>query len=115
MSAYIPRLTQLISILNNPLQPVVNEEVVELAQRLFKYYAKSTVNIISRLYTEVELGLPSELENLYNALPDSFTLAEAEACCIKINLKKDRFKVSLRRQDFGKLFKRVDKGIYQKH
>jgi len=115
MSAYLPRLTQLISILNNPMQPIVNESIVELGHKLFKFYAKSTVNIISRLYTEVELGLPSELENLYNALPDSFTLAEAEACCIKINLKKDRFKVSLRRQDFGKLFKRVDKGIYQKH
>ncbi len=114
MSAYIPRLTQLISILNNPLQPVVNEEVVELAQRLFKYYANSTVNIISKIFIEADTGLPSHLEVLFNALPDTFTFKQAEEICKKVNLPEQKFKNSLRRKDFGKLFKKIAHGEYQK-
>ena len=114
MSAYLPRLTQLIAIVNNPLQPIVNEAIVNLGYKLFKYYASSTVGIINRLFSEVDTGLPIELENLFNALPDVFTTKDAEDCCLKVNLKKDRFKVALRRKDFKSLFQKLEHGKYQK-
>jgi hypothetical protein len=114
MSAYIPRLTQLIAIINQPLQPIVNEQVVELGQQLFKFYANSTVSIISKIFVEADTGLPNVLETLYNALPDIFTYKQAEEICVKLNLSDQKFKVSLRRKDFGKLFKKIKHGEYQK-
>lgn len=114
MSAYIPRLTQLIAIINQPLQPIVNEDVVELGQRLFSFYAKSTVSIISKIFVEADTGLPASLENLFNALPDIFTKKQAEEICIKLNLPERKFETSLRRKDFGKLFKKIQHGEYQK-
>jgi len=114
MSTYIPRLTQLIAIIQNPLQPLVDVTVVELGQKLFNFYANSTISILSRLHSEVDNGLPSELENLYSALPEVFTLKQAEETCIKINLKPSKFRASLRRKDFQKLFKKIAHGEYQK-
>lgn len=114
MSNYVPRLTQLIAIMRNPLQPVVTAEIVELGQRLYRYYCNSTISIINKLYGEAETGLPEQLNNLYNALPDTFTIAMAEDCCTKVNLKPRKFKDALRRKDFGKLFKKIEYGKYQK-
>lgn len=114
MSTYIPRLTLLIAIMQQPLQPVVNEEIVESGQMLFKFYANSTVNIISKIFTEVDTGLPNALEVLYNALPETFTLKQAEEVCLKVNLLGNKFKSSLRRKDFGRLFKKIGHGEYQK-
>lgn len=114
MSTYIPRLTQLIAIMQQPLQPIVNEEVVELGQRLFKFYASSTVNIISKIFVEADTGLPNTLETLFNALPDIFTKKQAEEVCNKLNMGPRKFETSLRRKDFGKLFKKINHGEYQK-
>lgn len=114
MSSYIPRLTQLIAIIKQPLQPIINEEVVELGQRLFKFYSNSTVSIISKIFMEADTGLPNELELLYNALPDSFTNKQAEETCIKLNLIDKKFRIALRRKDFGKLFRKVKHGEYTK-
>jgi hypothetical protein len=114
MSTYIPRLTQLIAIINQPLQPIVTEEVVELGQRLFKFYSNSTISIISKIFMEADTGLPNELELLYNALPDTFTNKQAEETCIKLNLPSRKYQIALRRKDFGKLFRKVKHGEYQK-
>ena len=114
MSSYIPRLTQLIAIINQPLQPVVTENVVELGQRLFRFYSNSTVSIISKIFMEADTGLPNELELLYNALPDTFTNKQAEETCIKLNLIDKKFRIALRRKDFGKLFRKVKHGEYTK-
>jgi hypothetical protein len=114
MSSYIPRLTQLIAIINQPLHPVVTEEVVELGQRLFKFYSNSTVSIISKIFMEADTGLPNELELLYNALPDTFTNKQAEETCIKLNLPSRKYNIALRRKDFGKLFRKIKHGEYTK-
>ena len=114
MSSYIPRLTQLIAIIKQPLQPIIYEEVVELGQRLFRFYSNSTVSIISKIFMEADTGLPNELELLYNALPDSFTNKQAEETCIKLNLIDKKFRIALRRKDFGKLFRKVKHGEYTK-
>jgi hypothetical protein len=114
MSSYIPRLTQLIAIINQPLQPIVTEEVVELGQRLFRFYSNSTISIISKIFMEADTGLPNELELLYNALPDTFTNKQAEETCIKLNLPSRKYQIALRRKDFGKLFRKVKHGEYQK-
>jgi len=74
MSAYMPRLTQIIAIMNNPLEPVITANTVEMADKLLKFYANSTVDIISRIFNEADTGLPNELDTLYNSLPDTLTL-----------------------------------------
>jgi hypothetical protein len=114
MSAYLPRLTQVIAILNNPKDPVIDLQTVELGWKLYRYYAENTVRIISSLYNEVETGLPPDLEMLWERLPNEFTYKEAEDLCKRIGLNEKRFRRSLRRKDFGKLFKKQEHGKYLK-
>ena len=114
MSAYLPRLIQLVSILNNPIKPEICANSVELGWKLYRFYAQSTVNIIKSLHTEVETGLPNDLENLYSALPEEFTFKESEVICKKINLPENRFRTALRRKDFKGLFTKIEHGKYKK-
>jgi len=114
MSAYMPRLTQIIAIMNCPLEPVITASTVEMANKLLKFYANSTVDIISRIFNEADTGLPNELDTLYNSLPDTFTTKQAEDVCVKLNLKQRKFHTSLRRKDFSKLFRKIKHGEYQK-
>lgn len=114
MSAYFPRLTQILAILHNHKKPVVTPALVHAGHTLYRYFADSTIRIISELQGEIENGLPKELELLYQTLPDLFTSAEAKDTCIKLNLAARRFETSVRRKDFGKLFKKLQQGQYQK-
>lgn len=114
MSAYLPRLTQVIAILANPTNPRIDIETVEAGWRLYRYYAENTVRIISSLHKTVETGIPEELDNLYNVLPQEFTLSESETFCKKVNLNPKKFRSSLRRKDFAALFERVEHGKYRK-
>lgn len=114
MSAYLPRLTQLIAIINNPKQPIVDVNTVELCYQLYRYHAQSTVKILRSLHKTVETGLPLELDNLYSALPEEFSYKDAKEICAKINLPDDKFKSSIRRKDFSKLFVKTQHGKYKK-
>ena len=114
MSAYLPRLTQIIAIINNPYKPIIDENTIELGWRLYRYHAQSTVNILKNLHKTVETGLPTELDNLYNALPNEFTSKEAIEVCKKINLSDQKFKSSLRQKIFGSMFVKIDHGKYKK-
>jgi hypothetical protein len=114
MSAYFPRLTQIIAIINNPINPIIDENTIELGWQLYRYHAQSTVNILKNLHKTVETGLPLELDNLYNSLPFEFTYSEAEQVCKKINLPDKKFRTALRRKDFKILFTKTDHGKYKK-
>ena len=114
MSAYFPRLTQIIAIINNPINPIIDESTIELGWQLYRYHAQSTVNILKNLHKTVETGLPLELDNLYNSLPFEFTYADAEQVCKKINLPDKKFRTALRRKDFKALFVKQEHGKYKK-
>lgn len=114
MSAYFPRLCQILAIIQDYTGPVITDSVVRDAWTLYRYYAESTIKIISSLCGEIETGLPADLELLYQTLPDEFTRAEAAAVCIRLNLKERRFETSIRRNDFRKLFIKMDHGKYRK-
>lgn len=114
MSAYFPRLCQILAIMHEPSAPVISEEIVHNGWVLYRYYAESTIKIISNLAGQIETGLPTDLELLYQTLPERFTSAEASDICVRLNLAPRRFEVSVRRQDFKKLFVRVDHGTYRK-
>lgn len=114
MSAYLPRLIQVIAIINNPTNPLIDDNIIELGWKLYRYYAESTVKIIKSLHKSVEVGLPIDLDNLYSALPNEFNYKEAESVCKKINLPDRKFRSSLRRKDFKVLFTKIDHGRYKK-
>lgn len=114
MSAYFPRLIQILSIIHNYQSPTITEQIVHWGWELYRYFADSTIRIISSLHTELETGLPKDLELLYQALPDEFTRAEAVSTCERVNLQPRRFDVSIRRKDFGKLFQKTGQGKYRK-
>lgn len=114
MSAYFPRLIQILAIINNYHSPVITDEIVHNGWILYRYYAESTIRIIAGLHGEIETGLPKDLELLYQSLPDEFTRQEAAEVCTRINMKERRFDVSIRRKDFGALFKKTGYGKYSK-
>ncbi len=114
MSTYFPRLVQILSILNDPHSPQVTRKIVEDAHTLYKYFAKSTINIISKLSAEIDTGLPASLELLYQALPETFGRKDAIEVCKMLNLSETKFDMSMRRKDFKALFRKVEYGVYQK-
>jgi len=114
MSAYFPRLVQLLSIIHNPKKPVITKKIVEDAHILYKYFAKSTINIIAKLSEEVETGLPAALELLYQSLPETFKRSDAVEVCKRLNLPPQKFETSMRRKDFKALFRKLEYAVYQK-
>lgn len=114
MSAYFPRLVQILSIINDHTGPKITSDVVHNGWTLYRYYAESTINIIASLNGEIETGLPVDLELLYQTLPEEFTSEEAMAICKRLNLKERRFQISIRRKDFAPLFRKIGHGKYQK-
>lgn len=114
MSAYFPRLCQILAILHDHTGPKITEEIVHNGWILYRYYAESTIKIIGSLNGEIETGLPGDLELLYQSLPDEFTRALAAETCLRLNLRERRFDNSIRRKDFGKLFRKSGHGSYCK-
>lgn len=114
MSTYLPRLIQILAIMHNPDTPVICHQIVNFGYELYKYYAGETIRIIGRLHDEFATGLPAELELLYQSLPDTFTRKEAREICIRLNFRDRKFDDSLRRKDFGKMFKKDQRGTYVK-
>lgn len=114
MSAYFPRLVQLLAIMHNPREPVITSKIVNDAHLLYKYFAKSTINIISKLSEEIDTGLPNHLELLYQGLPDTFSKKDAIEVCKRLNLPERKFEVSVRRKDFKLLFSKIEHGVYRK-
>ena len=114
LSAYLPRLCQVLSIMFRPDMPFINEDIVTMAFRLYRYFQQSSIQSITRLQTQADTGLPLELENLYRFLPDEFTAKEAAEICIKLGLNQRRFEISIRHKDFGSLFRKMGRGMYHK-
>jgi len=114
MSAYLPRLMQVLAILYNPSEPVITDTIVNYGWDLYTYYSQSTLKIISSLYNEIETGLPKDLELLYQGLPERFNRKEAVETCIRLNLSERRFESAIRGKQFSALFFRPEYGIYAK-
>jgi hypothetical protein len=114
MSAYYFRFCHIIAIMQNPMVPLITTKVAHQAWQLYRWYAESTMHILGSIYEENESGLPTDLRLLVDNLPAKFTTKEAEAICVRLNIKPVRFKNAMRRQDFAKNFKRVSHGVYEK-
>jgi len=114
MSAYLPRLIQVLAIMHNPVAPIIDEEIVKHGWDLYRFYSASTVKCICDLYGEIETGLPKELDLLYQGLPETFDAKTAAETCIRLNLKERRFETAYRRKDFAALFVKREHGIYTK-
>lgn len=114
MSAYFPRLVQILAIINDPKMPVITKKVVDDAHTLYKYFAKSTLGIISKISEEIDTGLPSDLELIYQGLPETFARKDAVEVCKRLNLSESKFETSMRRKDFKALFRKIEYGVYQK-
>lgn len=114
MSTYFPRLVQILAIMHDAICPVITVKIVEDAYILYKYFAKSTMGIIAKISQEVDTGLPSVLELLYQALPETFKRSDAVEVCKRLNLPDQKFETCMRRKDFSALFRKVEYGVYQK-
>ena len=114
MSAYMPRLMQVVAIMHNPGEPVITDKIVQYGWDLYSYYSQSTLKIISSLYNEIETGLPKDLELLYQALPDKFNRKEASEVCIRLNMPGRKFDNAIRGKQFSLLFYRPEYGVYAK-
>jgi hypothetical protein len=114
MSAYFPRLVQILAIINDPKMPVITKKVIDDAHCLYKYFAKSTMGIIAKISEEIDTGLPSELELIYQGLPEIFKRSDAVEVCKRLNLSDQKFETAMRRKDFKALFRKIEYGVYQK-
>lgn len=114
MSAYFPRFCQILAIIHDSHYPKITADIVEKAYQLYRYYAESTVKIISKITVQVETGLPPELELLYKSLPDNFNRKDAVSKCVQLGLTENKFESAMRRKDFKALFAKTGNGTYSK-
>jgi hypothetical protein len=114
LSAYLPRLAQVLAIMNNPQNPYIDAQVMHDAFKLYRYFQASSMDAIMGMKTEIDTGLPAELQNLYDLLPEHFTSMEAKDICTRLGLNPRRFEVSIRNKDFERLFKKTGRGTYAK-
>jgi hypothetical protein len=70
--------------------------------------------MISKLFDTAETGLPTELNNLFIALPDEFSKKDAVETCKRINLPARKFDSAMRNKDFAMLFNKLGHGKYTK-
>jgi hypothetical protein len=115
MSTYFPRLVQILAIIHNPATPVITEQTIHDAYDLYRYYSKTTVDIVSGLTAEATTGLPEALELIYQALPNGvFNLEQAKDACKKINVSERKFQSSMRIKEFNVQFRKLSHGTYEK-
>jgi len=114
MSAYFPRLVQVLAIIQDPGMPVITKKIVDDAHTLYKYFAKSTMKIIGNLTAEIDTGLPATLDLIYQGLPETFSRKDAVEVCKRLNLSDQKFETAMRRKDFKALFRKIEYGVYQK-
>lgn len=115
LSAYLPRLCQVLAILYRPDMPFVDEVIVDKAFELYRYFQLSSVNAITKIKTEADSGLPVDLDNLLQMLPDEFTRAEARNTCLRLGLNERRFDLAVAgHKAFKELFRKSGHGKYIK-
>lgn len=114
MSAYFPRLVQLLAVLHNFTTPLITPKIVQYGYELYKYFAAETSAVISGLNNEIETGLPNEYDLLFQTLPEKFTAKEAKEVCVRLGYKERKFEMLIKRKDFKTLFRKCEHGIYTK-
>ena len=114
MSAYFPRLCQILAIMDNLINPVITVKIVNDAHRLYRYYANNATRILMNLSNEILTGLSPDLQKLYNILPDEFTAKQAKEICKMNNLADRKFEVSLKNKSFNDLFNKIARGKFVK-
>jgi hypothetical protein len=114
MSAYFPRLCQILAIMHDYQHPEITPGIVDKAHTLYRYFALNTVNIIKSLYSELDTGLSHEIKLLYDSLPATFKAKEAAEICVKINLNKRKFEYFKETKKFKELFNQDNYGVYSK-
>lgn len=114
MTAYFPRLCQIIAILHNPETPQITAEIVQYAYDVYRYYANSTIKIISQLNGEIETGLTGDYKLLYETLPEQFTSKDAATICEKLHLNKRKFEYWTAKKDFKRYFSKLKQGEFFK-
>jgi uncharacterized protein (UPF0210 family) len=114
MSAYLPRLCQVLAIMYDIVNPVIDEKTVHNAYRLYRYYAENTIRIIGGLINEINTGLSKESQKLYDLLPDEFTSKQAKEICKMNNLPERKFEINMKKKDFASMFKQEGRGKFSK-
>lgn len=114
MSAYLPRLCQVLAIMYDIVNPVIDEKTVHNAYRLYRYYAENTIRIIGGLINEINTGLNKESQKLYDLLPDEFTSKQAKEICKMNNLPERKFEITMKKKDFASMFKQEGRGKFSK-
>ncbi|MFZ9455702.1 MAG: DUF3987 domain-containing protein, partial [Bacteroidia bacterium] len=114
MSAYFPRLCQILAIIHDMVAPVITPEIVQKGWTLYRYYAENTIRIIGNITSEINLGLPKEDQEFYDLLPNEFTNKQAKELCKLHGLPLRKFEICMKKESFAKQFDQVKRGTYAK-
>jgi hypothetical protein len=114
MSAYFPRLCQILAIIHDMVAPVITPEIVQKGWTLYRYYAENTIRIIGNITSEINLGLPKEDQEFYDLLPNEFTNKQAKELCKLHGLPLRKFEICMKKESFAKQFDQIKRGTYAK-
>jgi len=115
MSTYLERFMCLLAIMHDPFHPVISYEIVVKSEMLYEYYLASGKAVVDGLMSEQESGLPKELMEIYDALPDDeFSTTQGVDILTELGHPPEKFKNVMKTDRFKKLFRKLKRGIYIK-
>lgn len=111
--AYFKRFHPILAVMRNPVEPVIDERVVQDALKLYYYYRNQAKSILHSLIAEQETSLNANELKLFTMLPDRFTAAEAEQVAEALKFSRTYFYNTFRRK-YSRGFLRKENGFYMK-
>ena len=114
MQAYIARLALILAIIEDYTGPNITVANVHGAYELYKFYKGNAEKIIGALRKQDIVGLTDTEQDLFDALPDMFTAAEAVQVCQNLRLNEKFFLNSFRRKFDQGYIRKLNRGAYEK-
>jgi len=113
--AYVGRFVLILSILNNPVNPVITVDTVSDAEKLYHYYRAQAELLFTKMNIESAMDLNENELRLFKNLPDEeFTTQEAAAVAVNLKMCENYFEVCFNRKFKKGWVKRVGRGRYIK-
>lgn len=111
--SYVGRFLLLLSILDDPNQPVITADHVRRAEMLYRYYRGHAQKLFNIMQDD---DLSEKERQLLSALPDDepFDRQVILQACAGLNVSEKYFDTCFRRKFRNGFLKRVSKGIYMK-
>lgn len=114
LSAYLPRIALILSIIDDPRTPLIRYHNIENARRLLDFFRSVARKMLFQINEQSSTGLTENEQKLYDALPIRFSASEAKMVCVELGLSEKYFSTQFIRKFSKGYINKLEKGWYEK-